>query len=114
MCGIGGIFIPSGKAIKADLLLKMNQQIRHRGPDDEGLLMINTLDGRLRNAYGPDTDPKLIDSLAPPENDISANLGFAFRRLSILDLSANGHQPMSSRREIAGLFSMVKYIITLN
>lgn len=96
MCGIGGIFIPSGKAIKADLLLKMNQQIRHRGPDDEGLLMINTLDGRLRNAYGPDTDPKLIDSLAPPENDISANLGFAFRRLSILDLSANGHQPMSS------------------
>jgi len=96
MCGIGGIFIPSGKAIKADLLLKMNQQIRHRGPDDEGLLMINTTDGRLRNAYGPDTDPKLIDSLAPPENDISANLGFAFRRLSILDLSPNGHQPMAS------------------
>ena len=27
MCGIGGIFIPSGKAIKADLLLKMNLQI---------------------------------------------------------------------------------------
>ncbi len=51
MCGIGGIFIPSGKAIKADLLLKMNQQIRHRGPDDEGLLMINTTDGRLRNVF---------------------------------------------------------------
>jgi len=46
----------------------------------------------------------LIDSLVLPENDISANLEFALRRLSILDLSANGHQQCLHRREIAGLF----------
>ena len=28
------------------------------------------------------------------ENNFNANLGFGFRRLSILDLSENGHQPM--------------------
>jgi len=74
----------------------MNQKIRHRGPDDEGILLINTNSDRIVNAFGPDTDPQLLNQLAPPENTISANLGFAFRRLSILDLSPKGHQPMPS------------------
>jgi asparagine synthase (glutamine-hydrolysing) len=96
MCGIGGVFHLSGKQVNTDLLLEMNQKIRHRGPDDEGILFINTNSDRIVNAFGPDTDPKLLNQLAPPENTISANLGFAFRRLSILDLSPKGHQPMPS------------------
>jgi asparagine synthase (glutamine-hydrolysing) len=94
MCGIGGVFHLSGKQVNTDLLLEMNQKIRHRGPDDEGILLINTSSDRVVNAYGPDTDPQLLNQLAPPENTIGANLGFAFRRLSILDLSPKGHQPM--------------------
>jgi asparagine synthase (glutamine-hydrolysing) len=96
MCGIGGVFHLSGKQVNTDLLLEMNQKIRHRGPDDEGILLINTSSDRIVNAFGPDTDPQLLNQLAPPENTISANLGFAFRRLSILDLSPKGHQPMPS------------------
>ena len=96
MCGIGGVFHLSGKQVNTDLLLEMNQKIRHRGPDDEGILLINTNSDRIVNAFGPDTDPQLLNQLAPPENTISANLGFAFRRLSILDLSPKGHQPMPS------------------
>jgi asparagine synthase (glutamine-hydrolysing) len=96
MCGIGGVFHLSGKQVNTDLLLEMNQKIRHRGPDDEGILLINTTSDRVVNASGPDTDPQLLNQLAPPENTIGANLGFAFRRLSILDLSPKGHQPMPS------------------
>lgn len=96
MCGIGGVYNLSGRAIKAELLIEMNQKIRHRGPDDEGLLFVNTDLGKLKSCFGPDTDSQIRNQLSPPENSIAANLGLAFRRLSILDLSPNGHQPMSS------------------
>ncbi len=37
MCGICGIFITdSGRVVRTDDLLRMNQQIVHRGPDDHG------------------------------------------------------------------------------
>ncbi|MCL4793565.1 MAG: asparagine synthase (glutamine-hydrolyzing) [Bryobacteraceae bacterium] len=64
MCGIAGIF----GAPKADLgprLQAMTQLQRHRGPDDEGVWI------------SPD-----------------GAAGLAQTRLSILDLSASGHQPM--------------------
>ena len=49
----------------APLLERMSQRIAHRGPDDMGSLWL-------------------------PEK----RLGLAHRRLSIIDLSALGHQPM--------------------
>jgi asparagine synthase (glutamine-hydrolysing) len=63
MCGIS-VIISKGKcSIDKAQLISMNNQIIHRGPDDEGYF------------YGND-------------------FGFGFRRLSILDVSALGHQPM--------------------
>ena len=50
-----------------DILKRMSDIISHRGPDDEGHYI--SKDNRC---------------------------GFAFRRLSIIDLSAAGHQPMST------------------
>ena len=66
MCGITG-FIDFKKNSDTESLSLMTLSIIHRGPDDLG------------NEFFP----------AP-----HANIGFGFRRLSIIDLSPLGHQPM--------------------
>ncbi|MCE5312572.1 MAG: asparagine synthase (glutamine-hydrolyzing) [Nitrospiraceae bacterium] len=70
MCGIAGIASFNGRPVSADTLVSMRDLLTHRGPDDAGLYI--TPDSRL---------------------------GFAHRRLSIIDLSAAGHQPMSNEDE---------------
>lgn len=67
MCGIAGILTTDREADHAGSLMRMNQALRHRGPDDHG-----TWHQR--------------DGIAH----------FTNTRLSILDLSAAGHQPMST------------------
>lgn len=70
MCGIAGFLDPRPAIAAAEwpaILASMRNAIRHRGPDDEGDLI-----------------------------DREGGLGFAFRRLSIIDLSPLGHQPMES------------------
>ncbi len=67
MCGICGVWEYSSSEGRVDLSLieRMRDQMPHRGPDDTGELIFD-------NARG----------------------GLGFRRLSIIDLSAAGHQPM--------------------
>ena len=67
MCGICGVweYGASDGRVEESLLARMRDQMTHRGPDDSGELVFD-------NARG----------------------GFGFRRLSIIDLSAAGHQPM--------------------
>ncbi|MBD3182584.1 asparagine synthase (glutamine-hydrolyzing) [Candidatus Poribacteria bacterium] len=65
MCGIVGIYNLS-KFVDTDLLIRMRDTMIHRGPDDAGLYISN--------------DKKL---------------GLGQRRLSILDLSTAGRQPMN-------------------
>lgn len=69
MCGFAGIrsFSSSTSFVRSELLDRMGTIIRHRGPDDAGTWISE--DGRT---------------------------GFAFRRLSIIDLSPAGHQPMTT------------------
>ena len=67
MCGICGYL--GKKLIKSGLLEEMNDTMYHRGPNDSGIWEIQ------KPEYG---------------------VGFAQRRLSILDLSELGHQPMLS------------------
>jgi asparagine synthase (glutamine-hydrolysing) len=66
MCGIAG-FIDFGKTVDRDTLINMTDILHHRGPDDSGYSFNTT------------------------EN---ANIGLGHRRLSILDLTLHGHQPM--------------------
>ncbi len=68
MCGIcGQLQLNNGALVSAELLKRMRDRIEHRGPDDAGSYI--SPDGRV---------------------------GLANRRLSIIDLSAAGHQPMSN------------------
>ena len=70
MCGFCG-FIDNNSALGRDqlgsVLAKMTDQIIHRGPDDSGYWI-----------------------------DHKSGVGLGHRRLSILDLSPEGHQPMVS------------------
>jgi asparagine synthase (glutamine-hydrolysing) len=66
MCGLTGVF-GSKQRIDRAILDGMAGSIRHRGPDDHGSWL-----------------------------DVEAGIGLAHRRLSILDLSYAGHQPMLS------------------
>lgn len=69
MCGLTGFWQQGGfSALEAKATAAaMAQRIAHRGPDDSGVWV-----------------------------DADAGLALAFRRLSILDLSSAGHQPMTS------------------
>ncbi|TCO78830.1 asparagine synthase (glutamine-hydrolyzing) [Marinisporobacter balticus] len=71
MCGICGFF--HKKQIEDKVLYDMNQTIHYRGPNDEGYYMKS-----LKNNF---------------------QIGLAQKRLSIIDLSPLGHQPMFSQDE---------------
>src|SRR6266487_2260310 len=78
MCGIAGFWDPSGLSRDAESVLRwMVEAVRHRGPDDDGQWL-----------------------------DADAGIALGHRRLSIVDLSPAGHQPMISHDG--------RYVIVLN
>lgn len=94
MCGICGIVDPDRRIAP---IARMNDLQRHRGPDDEGYLFVDTASGEWRAAAGDDTPPgaDLVHHKALQLDRF--DLALASRRLAILDLSPAGHMPMSYR-----------------
>ena len=91
MCGICGIFDVQRRVMP---ITKMNEAQRHRGPDDEGYIFINTRTARWQVAGGQESAEGMAlpahQNIKPAEFD----LAFGSRRLAILDLSPAGHMPM--------------------
>jgi len=96
MCGIFGVWNVHKQPLDLDALLGSLHSIRHRGPDDEGYLLVNSTDGNVAACSGPDSDSNLRLPRVEQYFGERFDLAFGFRRLSILDLSAAGHQPMSN------------------
>lgn len=101
MCGISGLL--SITSVVPDRLVEMNNAIRHRGPDDEGYVLFSRDD--FRPLAGADTPMESMAAEIPwaPRGRIDGGipagtrLAFGHRRLSIVDLSPLGHQPMCDR-----------------
>ncbi|MFH0772375.1 MAG: asparagine synthase (glutamine-hydrolyzing) [Candidatus Omnitrophota bacterium] len=83
MCGICGIidYRENGK-VAAEVISRMRAAMKHRGPDDEGIYVSPS-----SFVYRP--SPEKLCASAP-----RCCAGLGHRRLSIIDLSPTGHQPM--------------------
>jgi asparagine synthase (glutamine-hydrolysing) len=96
MCGISVIISKKGSSFQE--LVKMNDIIRHRGPDDEGFVCF--VDSKKFVLAGKDTPENVLNfqgHYQPERNTLKPelfNVGLGHRRLSIIDLTAMGHQPM--------------------
>ncbi|MDD5449050.1 MAG: asparagine synthase (glutamine-hydrolyzing) [Candidatus Omnitrophica bacterium] len=82
MCGICGKIISGNNSdIKEELIHKMCGVLEHRGPDDEGVYL-NRSPGQCE---------------ASRRDQVTrSQVGLGHRRLSIIDASPAGHQPMSN------------------
>ncbi len=79
MCGITGIFLHNSiqNSQLAETVSAMASSLEHRGPDDSGVWL-----------------------------DSKKQVAFGHRRLSIVDISSSGHQPMTSASK--------RYVMTYN
>lgn len=100
MCGIAGIISKSGRPALKEQVFGMSQAIRHRGPDGEGFAFFS--EQTSLPVYSADTPAQIRNNRSfryMPETGINEvtedyTMAFAHRRLSIIDLSEAGHQPM--------------------
>ena len=109
MCGIFGIV--GSAPFTGRELGRMSQVLRHRGPDDEGFLIAGP--ESCIDLGGRDTPPSVLQpgplrlprSRLDGEATFRGGVALGHRRLSILDLSAHGHQPMWYRDRFALAFN---------
>jgi asparagine synthase (glutamine-hydrolysing) len=81
MCGIAGLTFERGGHADPGVLNCAMQRLAHRGPDDQGWLTFGR-EGVRRGRAAP--EPAAVD------------VALLHRRLSIIDLSSGGWQPMST------------------
>ena len=96
MCAIAGIANLNGQPVNVSLLRRMNDQLRHRGRDDEGYVFIQPDLGSWVEYSGADTPRLLLETypmLRDSHHHFPFAIGLAHRRFAIVDLTTRAHQP---------------------
>ncbi|WP_026523074.1 asparagine synthase (glutamine-hydrolyzing) [Butyrivibrio sp. VCB2001] len=106
MCGICGCVQLNRKLSSIDLE-KMNNAAKHRGPDDEGYTLIDFSNKKM-DYKGNDTVSGLYGLSDISDDDKPFFCGLGHRRLSIIDLTNKGHQPMTKE------YKDNRYTLTFN
>jgi len=83
VCGITAILKTKETNCSLDQLNRMSEAVSHRGPDDSGKVVFHRCGDNWKESSNID--------------EPNWQVGLAHQRLSILDLSPAGHQPMSYR-----------------
>lgn len=114
MCGIAVLITLNGSPQPLKSISSMLDAIRHRGPNDEGIVFFRhqTYEGipyatneTINDVFGsllPYAPNEKFDGAVPPDSIMA----FGHRRLSIVDISSKGHQPMC--------YANKRYWITFN
>ncbi len=104
MCGICGIFNFRNSKSQLEAVKKMTDEMDNRGPDDEGIVSFSE-NYKVKHILGGINTPKNVWESSLPftpkktyfNEEITLALGH--RRLSIIELSAKGHQPLCSKNQ---------------
>ncbi len=86
MCGFTGFINLDNQPLNSAVLKRMTDIQIHRGPDDQGMVGFSLF---------KEPRVEIIDNKESEFKNLHAGIGF--NRLSILDLSEKGHQPMISQ-----------------
>ncbi len=100
MCGIAGIFSKNKSSLPIkDFIFSMYNAIKHRGLDGNGFILGN-YNGFINTYSLNSTNNSVQLNFLPKANLVNAEndneFALAHARLSIIDLSETGHQPMCS------------------
>ncbi len=104
MCGIAGLINFNG-TLDPQFICAMTRMLRHRGPDDEGYIAIDTQADSIMPVTLSGFDSVVKADFPLDKFSGQANLYLGHRRLAILDLTSAGHQPMSYGRHLWIIFN---------
>lgn len=107
MCGISCIISSGGGSYALKYIVPMTDLVRHRGKDDEGYVFFKPSPHSRKTlfpySYGGNDTPDMVfqdsaiytpDRKVTTNAHVSATIAMGHRRLSVIDVSEKGHQPM--------------------
>jgi asparagine synthase (glutamine-hydrolysing) len=96
MCGISGYFAIDRDIETDEIIRRMTRAVAHRGPDDEGIVLLAPDDRVARNLGTEHTARGVGGLVGAGTQSWPHRVAFGHRRFSIVDLSPSGHQPFWS------------------